>query len=327
MNRTNLFNRRGYSFLFAAICTFLWGSAFPFVKIGYKLMNIRSGNIPSTILFAGVRFFIAGIITLTICRLFKLDEYILTLKNFKEQYINKKFIKSCIIVSFFMTFFQYTCFYIGLSNATGVNGSIINSSGTIFTVLLAFIVYKSEKPSVIKLLGCLLSFIGIIIINFRNVPISSITSLSALSNSSGLGMFSLQGEGLLFMASLCAAVGTIFNKNSTKNYNPITLSGCQLTLGGLCLTIIGLIGGGTLNPSHIKAFIVLIYLAMLSATAITLWTVLLKYNSASKISVFKFLTPLFGVLLSGIFLGEDILNLWVGISLILTCIGIVIMQK
>ncbi len=327
MEKQSIFKNKKFIVLFAAICTGLWGSAFPFVKIGYKLMQIQSGDISSTILFAGVRFFMAGIITLTICRLFKLDDNILKVSKIKEIYVNKTFVKACIIVSFFMTFFQYTCFYIGLSNASGVNGSIINSSGTIFTVLLAFIVYKSEKPSAVKLLGCLLSFIGIVVINFRNVPIGEVTTLSNFGEVAGIGVFSLKGEGLLFMASLSAAVGTIFNKNSTKKYNPITLSGSQLTFGGLCLTIIGLLCGGLLEPTDIKALLVLLYLSMLSATAITLWTVLLKYNSASKVSVFKFLTPIFGVLLSGIFLGENIINPWVGFSLILTCIGIVIMQK
>ena len=327
MNTEQLFKKKRFIVLFAGICTFLWGSAFPFVKIGYKLMNIKSGDISSTILFAGARFFMAGLITLTICRLFKLDPNIVTMKTFKDTYINKKFLLSCAIVSFFMTFFQYTCFYIGLSNASGVNGSIINSSGTIFTVLLAFIVYKAEKPTTVKLLGCLLSLIGIILVNFRTVPVSALSSISSIRENVGLGMFSLKGEGLLFMASLSAAFGTIFNKNTTKSYHPITLSGSQLTLGGLYLTLIGLLSGGLLTPSSAKAFIVLAYLSMLSAIAITLWTVLLKYNSASKVSVFKFLTPLFGVLLSGIFLGEDILNLWVAGALFLTCMGIVIMQK
>ena len=136
MEKQSIFKNKKFIVLFAAICTGLWGSAFPFVKIGYKLMQIQSGDIASTILFAGVRFFMAGIITLTISRLIKLDENYLSLSKIKETYLNKKFLKSCVVVSFFMTFFQYTCFYIGLSNATGVNGSIINSSGTIFTVLL-----------------------------------------------------------------------------------------------------------------------------------------------------------------------------------------------
>ena len=55
----------------AIICTLLWGSAFPGVKIGYKLFGITSGDIPSYILFAGIRFLIAGIITLALCNFLK----------------------------------------------------------------------------------------------------------------------------------------------------------------------------------------------------------------------------------------------------------------
>ena len=47
----------------AIICTLLWGSAFPGVKIGYKLFGITNGDIPSYILFAGISFLIIGIIT------------------------------------------------------------------------------------------------------------------------------------------------------------------------------------------------------------------------------------------------------------------------
>ncbi|MBE5935348.1 MAG: DMT family transporter [Lachnospiraceae bacterium] len=327
MNTATIFKKPKFIVLFAVICTFLWGSAFPFVKTGYKLMSIESGDISSTILFAGVRFLTAGIITLIICRLFKLDKNIITTKAFFSSYGNKKFITSCIILSLFMTSLQYTCFYIGLSNASGVNGSIINSSGTIFTVILAFIVYKSDKPTLIKLLGCLLSFIGILAINFRTVDLNAVHSLSDLGRNAGLEIFTMQGEGLLFFASLSAAVGTIFNKNYTQTYNPITLTGFQLAFGGLCLTIIGLLTGGSLNFSGVKAVLVLIYLSILSAIAITLWSTLLKYNNASKVSVFKFLTPIFGVLLSGLILRENILNIWVGISLLLTCAGIVLMQR
>ena len=39
----------------------LWGSAFPCVKIGYELLQIKTTG--SQILFAGYRFFGAGILT------------------------------------------------------------------------------------------------------------------------------------------------------------------------------------------------------------------------------------------------------------------------
>ena len=43
----------------AILCCALWGSATPFIKMGYKLILPHSG-VPSTILFAGLRFTCAG---------------------------------------------------------------------------------------------------------------------------------------------------------------------------------------------------------------------------------------------------------------------------
>ena len=307
-----------YDILLAILCTFLWGSAFPGVKIGYELWKIPSGDVPSYILFAGVRFLIAGMLTLIITRILKLDKNLLNKQDTKQTYINTAFLKACIILSFFVTFFQYICFYIGLSNATGVNGSIINSSGTIFTVILAFIIYKTDKPNTITLLGCLLSFIGIIVINLRNIDAGA-TSI--------LGSFSLQGEGLLVVAALSFAIGNIISKHYGAVYNPATLTGAQLGLGGLLLVIVGILLGGHLSTITIKGILLLAYLSILSAVTFSLWTMLLKRNKASKIAIFNFLTPLFGVLLSGLILRENILNIWVAVSLVLTCTGIVLMQK
>ena len=47
--------------LSALLCCALWGSAFPCVKIGYELLAIADTG--SQILFAGYRFFLAGVLT------------------------------------------------------------------------------------------------------------------------------------------------------------------------------------------------------------------------------------------------------------------------
>ena len=46
----------------ALICCALWGSAFPCIKIGYKMMHIASSDTASQILYAGCRFTLAGIL-------------------------------------------------------------------------------------------------------------------------------------------------------------------------------------------------------------------------------------------------------------------------
>ena len=46
--------------LLAIFCNVLWGSAFPFIKLGYRLFSIDSGNTASIFCFAGVRFMLAA---------------------------------------------------------------------------------------------------------------------------------------------------------------------------------------------------------------------------------------------------------------------------
>ena len=50
----------------AVFCTLLWGTAFPGIKAGYELFSIDGQDSGSMVLFAGLRFFIAGFIVLLI---------------------------------------------------------------------------------------------------------------------------------------------------------------------------------------------------------------------------------------------------------------------
>ena len=50
--------------LLAMFCNVLWGSAFPFIKLGYRLFSIDSGNTASIFCFAGVRFMLGSVLVL-----------------------------------------------------------------------------------------------------------------------------------------------------------------------------------------------------------------------------------------------------------------------
>ena len=50
--------------LLAMVSCGLWGSAIPCIKIGYELLGIASADVPSELLFAGLRFMLAGIIAI-----------------------------------------------------------------------------------------------------------------------------------------------------------------------------------------------------------------------------------------------------------------------
>ena len=52
--------------LVALLCCFLWGSAFPGIKIGYGIFDISGEQTGLQIIFAGTRFFLAGIMAVVI---------------------------------------------------------------------------------------------------------------------------------------------------------------------------------------------------------------------------------------------------------------------
>lgn len=66
---------------------------------------------------------------------------------------------------------------------------------------------------------------------------------------------------------------------------------------------------------------------MLSAVAFTVWSLLLKHNPVGRISVYAFLVPVFGAVLSALFLEETILE-WKNLAaLILVCGGIFLVTR
>lgn len=281
--------------LLAIIATALWGSAFPAIKIGYQLFNITT--VPSKLLFAGVRFIMAGFL-------------VMLFSGFKK--LPKENIKGTLALGFVQTYLQYIFFYISLTYLTGVKGSILNSIGNFFAVILAHFMLKNDKITAKKLLGCLLGFAGVVLCNFTEGGIDF--------------NISFMGEGFILIAAFCFALGSVMTKKVTKNAEPFTVTGIQLFFGGVLLTISGLVFGGSLEYTGIKALLMLLYLAILSSVAFSLWSQLLKHNPVGKISVYCFLNPVFGVILSGIFLGEDIFNWQSLVALILVSIGITIVN-
>ncbi len=47
----------------------MWGSLYPFVKIGYIAFEIDGTDIPSILMFAGVRFAICGLIKFSVFKI------------------------------------------------------------------------------------------------------------------------------------------------------------------------------------------------------------------------------------------------------------------
>ena len=121
-------------YLIAILCTMLWGSAIPTIKLGYEVFNITSSATADKLLFAGVRFFGAGLLIII--------PYFFIHKKIK---FTKKLCADSLVLGLIQTAGQYFFMYIGLAYITGVNASVFNSVGTLLYILLAWIIYRDEK--------------------------------------------------------------------------------------------------------------------------------------------------------------------------------------
>ena len=234
------------------------------------------------------------------------------LQSFIEKKVllpKRKTIPKILIISFFQTILQYFCYYIGLAHTSGVKASVLVGMNVFTAIIISAYVLKLEKMTSRKILGSLIGFSGIILIN-----------LGGLLNG---GSFNFIGDGMILLCTIASGFSSAFMKKFAVGENPILLSGWQFFIGGLVLMFIGLLGGGNFGNFTVNSTAIL-YLAFVSAAAYSIWAVLLKHNPVSKVSVFGFLNPVCGVAISAVVLNEtEQLNAGFILALILVCIGIV----
>ncbi len=287
--------------LAALFCCALWGSATPFIKIGYELL-LPKRNVASTILFAGVRFTSAGILTVLIY----------SIARRRLIYPKKENLWMVGSVSAFQTVIQYICFYLGLSLTSGVKGTLLSGCSAFFAILVSTLVFKMEKLTARQIVACIVGFSGMLLVNLT-----------------GLELTINLGDVLVLLSAVSLAFSSVLMKRFSRFEDPVVLSGYQFILGGLVMTLGALAFGGRISITSPKAFFVLLYLAMLSAAAYAVWGVLLQYNPVSRVTVFSFMTPVFGVLLSMLMLrSEESLVSPVNLifALVLVSMGILILN-
>ena len=298
---SNIFTNPIILTLSALLCCALWGSATPAIKTASALLIPVSG-VPSTILFAGIRFFMAGIITIAI--------YSIARK--KLLVFKKENLPRVLTVASFQTVIQYIFFYVGLTNTTGVKGTIASGSSAFFCVLIASLIFRQEKLTARKIIACILGLLGIIIINLQGLELT----------------MNFLGDGFVILSTVAYSFSSVFMKRFSKYEDPVVLSGYQFIFGGAFMILLGLLLGGRVSFESTKGVVILVYLAFLSAVAYALWGMLLKHNPVSKVTIFSFTTPIFGTILSLLLLpehsGVDPLNLI--ITLILVSGGILLLN-
>ena len=375
-----LLQNKKIAYLTAIFCTLLWGTAFPFIKVGYSAFKIEESDIGSKLIFAGMRFMLAGFMVFLF----------LWISKRKPPTLSKKDILPVCSLGVVQTGLQYIFTYIGIGFTSGTNTSIITACASFFTVLFVPLFFKNDRLTLMKIIGCILGFGGIIAINFGGTvstdtwfgdmmilfsTISAaagnivakkvttgrdpfpVTAFQLLTGGfillvSGIccggrltlmkiigcilgfgGIIAINfggtvstdtwfGDMMILFSTISAAAGNIVAKKVTTGRDPFPVTAFQLLTGGFILLVSGICCGGSIGLINVESVSVLLWLAFVSAAAFSLWTALLKFHDASRISVFNLLVPVFGTVLSGLMLGENVFRIETLISLILISLGI-----
>lgn len=299
-----MLKNKKFAIIFSIFAMFLWGSAIPTIKTTYLELGIGASDTGQKILVAGIRFFMAGIITLIYFLIFD--------KNYKDfKKLDWKFV---IILGLIQTSIQYLFYYIGLSNTFGVKSSIIQAANSFIVVIFSALLLPEDKINSKMILALVIGTIGIIITN-TGKPI-------------GGQAMKLTGEGFIIVSTSVNALCTVLVRKYGKGMNGYLLTGLQFFVGSIILIIVGRsLSGGWISFTS-KAAILLVYAAFISATAFTIWTLVLQKHSANEFGIYKLFIPLFGSILSVIVLGEVFtLRLALGMVLVLSASLILNMNK
>jgi len=278
----------------------LWGSLYPFVKIGYQAFSISGSDIPSILMFAGIRFAFCGAVA----------SLIALIRKEKMQAPKYKSIGTILLVGFFSIVLHYAFYYIGIASTDVSKSAILKQLGSLLYICVAFMFFKNENFSILKIAGGLLGIAGIVAINFNPNGVSFST-----------------GDLLIIFASICTVVASIFSKKIVADTSPFWITGISQLVGGCVLMLAALIMGAGMLTFSWYAFGVFSYICVASTIAYLLWNYILRTSELSIMFIIKFAEPLFACIFSAILLHENIFQWQYLIAFVLISVGIVLGNK
>lgn len=278
-NNTSIFQQPILAACFALIAAIAWGWAYPLIKMGMTEFAISKTMTGGKMLFAGIRFFVSGIIILVIAYFTK--------RKFR---IRKRTDWGFIFLySIINTTMHYAFFYFGLSHCEGARAAILNSLSVFCVVIFACMFFKSDRMTKNKLLGCVLGFTGIMALNIGN----------------GIGeQFTWLGDGMIILNALCGATASLMARGFNKRIDVFVGTGYSLAFGGLMLILIGKGANGFLPQTTPFGLLLLFLLVCISTIGFSLYNKLLSCNPVGKIAIYNSLIPVVGAITSCLCLGE-----------------------
>ena len=138
--------------LLAGLCCLLWGSAIPFINLGYRYFGVSAGDTATQILFGGCRFFLAGFLTI----LFE------SVARKSPAFPKRTSWGNVVKLSLAQTIIQYVFFYIGVAHTASAKGAIIQGLQAFTSILIACFIFRTERMNALKWIGGLIGVAGVV---------------------------------------------------------------------------------------------------------------------------------------------------------------------
>ena len=275
----SIFQRPGWVVTFALTAAILWGWAYPLIKLGFQSFHITTDQTGSKMLFAGIRFFVSGLIILVVARA--------SGRSFAVK--TRGSVWYILLFALLNTTLHYAFFYFGLSHSAGSRAAILNSMSVFTLVILACVFFESDRLTGSKIVGCVMGFLGIMALNL---------------DGGDSGGFTWLGDGMIVLNALCSAVAGLMTRGLGRRIDVFVGTGYGLAVGGALLIVPGLASGGTLPVVSITGLLILAGLICISTIGFALYNKLLTCNPVGKVAIFNSLIPPVGAISSCLCLSE-----------------------
>ena len=299
-----IFKDKKYKSVLAVITSIGWSLAYPFIKLGYQEFQIASDDLGGKILFAGVRFFMAGLFVTLFCVFRK---YRLGMKDRHD-------LLWLILLALVNTTLHYMFAYIGLGYNPSARSTILDSLGGFILIFLSWMVFADDKMTSSKIIGCLLGLAGILVVNIE-------------PGANYFDNITFRGDGMILLNALFSALGGLLTRIVSKKMHIMPATGLSMMFGGAVLLLIGaVIGQAAPWVISVKGLLILLVLIMISAVCFAIYNELLAWHPISKIAIYTALIPVLGVIFAALILKEE-LKWQYFLSVLLVSAGIYLVNR
>lgn len=185
---------------------------------------------------------------------------------------------------------------VGMMYTTASVSSLIQSSGPIFTIVLAIFIL-GESTDVKKIVGAIIALI------------STIFLVASINGDFSLMRTAVYGNSLILLSSISYAISSIITKKGLGSIKPLQMLGFSTLIGFIALSITSILEEplDIINSLSAETWVVVLLLTLFpSFIATLLWYEALANAEISHLIVFVYLMPVFAVIFSYILLGEVI---------------------